>query len=60
MARSENLPVLPQIVSQILKVADDPNAPSRAMEKIIERDPAITAKVLRVANSAAYSNGHVT
>lgn len=60
MARSENLPVLPQIVSQILKVADDPNAPARAMEKIIERDPAITAKVLRVANSAAYSNGHVT
>lgn len=54
IARSENLPVLPQIVNQVLKQADDPNASSVSLERIIERDPAITAKILRVANSAHY------
>jgi HD-like signal output (HDOD) protein len=54
VARSENLPVLPEIISSVLKLADDPNASGRAMEKLIERDPAITAKILRVANSSYY------
>jgi HD-like signal output (HDOD) protein len=54
ISRSENLPVLPQIVNQVLKMADDPNASPTSMEKIIERDPGITAKILRVANSAYY------
>ncbi len=54
VSRSENLPVLPQIVSQVLKLADDPESSPKALERIIERDPAITAKILRVANSAYY------
>jgi len=59
ISRSENLPVLPQIVSSVMKIADDPNASGRSMEHIIERDPAITAKVLRVANSSYYGVNHV-
>ena len=59
IARSENLPVLPQIVSQVLKLADDPEASPKAMEKVIERDPAITAKILRVANSSYYGLNQV-
>ncbi len=59
IARSENLPVLPQIVSQVLKLADDPDASPKQMEKIIERDPAITAKILRVANSSYYGLSQV-
>lgn len=54
IARSENLPVLPQIVSQVLKIADDPNASPKSLEKIIEHDAAICAKILRVANSPYY------
>jgi len=54
VSRSENLPVLPQIVSQVLKLADNPEAAPRDMERIIDRDAAITAKVLRVANSSYY------
>src|SRR5262249_24324776 len=54
ISRSENLPVLPQIVSQVLKLADDVEASPKDMERIIERDPAITAKLLRVANSSYY------
>lgn len=54
IARSENLPVLPQAVSQVLKLADDPNSSARDIEKVVERDPAISAKILKVANSAYY------
>jgi HD-like signal output (HDOD) protein len=60
IARSENLPVLPQAVSQVLKLADDPDSSARDLEKVIERDPAITAKVLRVANSAYYGSSNVS
>lgn len=60
IARSENLPVLPQIVGAVLKLADDPNASSRAMERLVERDPAITAKILRVSNSSYYGLNQVT
>lgn len=59
IARSENLPVLPQIVSQVLKLADDPEASARDMERIVERDSAITAKILRVANSSYYGLNQV-
>lgn len=54
VSRSENLPVLPQIVSQVLKLADNPEASPKDMERIVDRDAAITAKVLRVANSSYY------
>lgn len=54
MARSENLPVLPQAVSEIMRLADDPNANQRHLEKAFEQDPAITAKILKVANSSYY------
>lgn len=59
IARSENLPVLPQIASAVLRVADDPNASAKSVERIIERDPAITAKILRVASSAYYGQSQV-
>lgn len=59
MARSENLPVLPQAVSSVLKLADDPNSSPRDLEKVIERDPAITAKILRVANSSFYGGSKI-
>jgi HD-like signal output (HDOD) protein len=45
---------LPQIVSTVLKIADDPDASARAMERVVERDSAITAKILKVANSPFY------
>lgn len=59
MARSENLPVLPQAVSQVLRLADDPNSSARDLERVIERDPAITAKILKAANSAYYGGANV-
>lgn len=60
ISRSENLPVLPQAVSSVLKLADAPNVSPRQLAQCIERDPAITAKVLRAANSAYYGFSNVS
>jgi HD-like signal output (HDOD) protein len=59
ISRSENLPVLPQIASSVIRLADDPDASARDMEILIERDSAIAAKVLRVANSSYYGLSQV-
>lgn len=54
MVRCENLPTLPQAATTVLRLADDPNANSREIERAIETDAAIAAKLLKVANSAFY------
>jgi putative nucleotidyltransferase with HDIG domain len=48
------VPTLPTIVMQALKVMQDPNSDARAVERVIIHDPAISAKILRVANSAFF------
>ena len=56
MSRSENLPTLPQAASNVLRLADDTDVNPREIERAIEMDPAITAKILKVANSAYYGS----
>ena len=48
------LPTLPVIAQEILAVIDDDLTPVNKLEKIIENDPAISAKILSVANSAFF------
>jgi putative nucleotidyltransferase with HDIG domain len=48
------VPTLPAIVIQALKIMQDPNSDAKAVESVISRDPAISGKVLRVANSAFF------
>lgn len=59
LSRSENLPVLSQVASSIIKLADDPSASPKALERMLEREPAICAKILKVANSAYYGSNVV-
>jgi HD-like signal output (HDOD) protein len=54
ISRSENLTVLPNVVIQILRLFEDPNVAPRNLEKVIEQDAALTAKILRVASSSMY------
>lgn len=49
-----DLPALPQVASQVLKLADDPNSTVKQLSDVICNDQALTAKVLRLANSAYY------
>ena len=46
---------LPQSLSAILKETDNPNFTADSLAKVILHDPALTGRILRVANSSFYS-----
>ena len=49
-----DVPTLPTVVMQALAAMQDPNSDAMSVQKVIARDPAISAKILRVANSAYF------
>lgn len=49
-----NLPLLPQVASQVLMMAANAQADAAQLSALIHRDPALAGQVLRIANSAAY------
>ncbi len=53
-----NLPSPPTIAVQILNTVQDEESSLDDLEKIISADPALTSKMLRIANSAFYSLPH--
>jgi HD-like signal output (HDOD) protein/prolyl-tRNA editing enzyme YbaK/EbsC (Cys-tRNA(Pro) deacylase) len=48
------LPALPATAAQILRLAADPRANARQLADTIQQDPALSAQVLRYANSSMY------
>jgi len=46
------LPTLPEIAIKIRETADDPDANLMIMADVISQDPALTARMIKVANSA--------
>lgn len=50
----ENLPTPPVVFTQIQKVINNPNTSAYDIASIIQEDPAMSAKVLRLTNSAYY------
>ncbi len=52
LERSDGLPTLPRVVAEIHRVLDDPSVDMRKVAAVIEKDPALTVRVLKVANSA--------
>ncbi|MFG6463212.1 HDOD domain-containing protein [Roseateles sp. DXS20W] len=52
------LPTMPEVASRLLKSFDDDNVGLAQIAALIEKDGALTAKVLRLANSAHYSPSH--
>ena len=59
LASGKQLPTLPVLVLQVQKALANEMSGLRDIGQIIERDPALTARVLRVANSAAFARGNV-
>lgn len=54
ITKAGDLPAVPAVVSEVLRLTDDANVALQAVSDVIQRDPAITAKLLRVSNSPYY------
>ncbi|MCH7909602.1 MAG: HDOD domain-containing protein [Candidatus Hydrogenedentes bacterium] len=54
----DSLPALPGTIHKVREILHDMDASSADAGDIIAQDPAIAAKVLKVANSAAYGFSH--
>ncbi len=50
----EDLPTLAPVAMQVIRLADDEVASLNDLVDVISRDPGLTARLLRVANSATY------
>jgi hypothetical protein len=48
------LPTLPESISRLLGMVDDPDTSPRALAKAISSDQVLTARVLKLANSSYY------
>ena len=49
-----DVPTLPGVVMHALEVMQDSKSDAETVQEVINRDPAISAKILRVANSAFF------
>ncbi len=52
--RIMSLPTLPTVVAKMIEMIDDPKTNAVSLSKLIETDQVLTAKVLKLANSAYY------
>lgn len=51
---SAKLPVMSEVAQELIRTLNDENASAAQVEKILAKDPALTANVLRLANSAQF------
>lgn len=54
VARISDIPSMPQLYLELAERLNDPNASSKEIGRLIQRDPGMSAKVLQLVNSAFY------
>lgn len=54
VAQAGDLYSLPAVAMEVLELASDAKADARRLKECIERDPALTTKILRVVNSSLF------
>ncbi len=54
LARNVNLPTLPSVMRKLTALLQDPDASARDIGQLVSEDVVLTAKVLKIANSAYY------
>lgn len=54
-SQSLELPMLPQVTTNVLNLVNDVNSDASALAQLIQSDQALAGHVMRIANSAAYS-----
>ena len=53
----KNLPTLPVVMQKLSAAIRDPNSDARSIARLIEDDPAISTRILKVVNSSLYAGG---
>jgi putative nucleotidyltransferase with HDIG domain len=54
IANLGDLPPLPQVAAQVLRLAADPDSTTEELQRVISTDQALTAQILKIANSAMF------
>lgn len=54
ISRIGDLPAMPAVVGEVLALTANPDIPLSDVSRVIERDPVLTAKLLKVSNSPYY------
>ncbi|MEO0974561.1 MAG: HDOD domain-containing protein, partial [Pseudomonadota bacterium] len=55
LASIRDLPSPPKIAQELIEIAEQADVSLGAVSAVIEKDPALSARLLRVANSTLYS-----
>jgi HD-like signal output (HDOD) protein len=56
----KNLPTLPAVIDKLRAAVRDPNSSATQVAKIIEDDPSMMARILKIVNSALYASWEPT
>ncbi len=54
LERVDDLPPLPAVAARVMAMADDANSSALDMAQVLSSDQALTAKLIRISNSAYY------
>ncbi len=55
MGKSYDIPSVPLVLTRILQILSEDTSSAKELEDLIRHDPALSARILRLANSAFYS-----
>ena len=55
---AKSLPAAPRILAELGHLLLDPNSEMDAIVTLLRRDAALTARIIRISNSAFYNTGH--
>ena len=58
IVRSPPLPSLPKVALDVLALTEDPEVALPSMARVVARDPALVAKILKTVNSSVYHLSH--
>ncbi len=58
IAGVQDLPTLPETAATLIRMLGDPETETEEINRVMARDPALTATILRVANSSYYGLRH--
>jgi diguanylate cyclase (GGDEF)-like protein len=57
LTRADNLPSLPAVALEVLRISQDEDASLDDLANCLARDPALAAKLLKLANSSLFGGG---